>query len=350
MIYSISTFLSHHSSLFATISSTGFRICAAFFTSFFLALVIGKWFIAKSKQFFRGKSREWTPHAAEKEDMPTMGGIFILMAVVGAVLLWCNLKEPLVWIFLGCLLSFGYVGFLDDWSKIRHRTGIAAKKKFVLQWGFALAVVVAWFFLKNPSTTVTLPLINCSLDLGLLFIPWAMFILVATSNAVNLTDGLDGLATSSLIPTYATFSLISFLAGSIGTALYLGIPFAGTSELAVVGSCLVGSLMGFLWYNAYPAQIFMGDVGALSLGGGLALMALMAKQELLLPIAGGVFVAETLSVMIQVAFYRMKKPRPFKMAPIHHHFELSGWHESKITVRFTVATLVMCVLALCCLR
>jgi len=201
------------------------------------------------------------------------------------------------------------------------------------------------------DTTISFPFFkSLQPDLGWFFIAWVMFILVGTSNAVNLTDGLDGLAIGSLMPNFATFSIICYLAGHYKIANYLHIPFAGSAEIAVLGSILVGASLGFLWYNAYPAQIFMGDVGSLALGSGLALMAIMAKQELLLPIAGGLFMVETISVMMQVFSFKYLGRRIFKMAPIHHHFELLGWPESKITVRFGIISLILCLLALVTLK
>jgi len=206
-------------------------------------------------------------------------------------------------------------------------------------------------FFTSFSTELIFPFFkHCRPDLGLFFIPWAVFILVGCSNAVNLTDGLDGLAIGSLLPNFATFTLICYLAGHYGIAHYLQIPFAGTAEIVVIGAILIGASLGFLWYNAYPAQIFMGDVGSLALGAGLALMAIMAKQELLLSISGGLFVLETVSVMVQVLSVRYLGKRIFKMAPIHHHFELLGWPESRITTRFGIISLVLCLLALITLK
>ena len=214
---------------------------------------------------------------------------------------------------------------------------------------------ISWCFFGSigpaPKPPFPFPFFkNLNPDLGLLFIPWAMFILVSMSNAVNLTDGLDGLAIGSLLPNFALFSLIAYLAGHFLIAAYLNIPFAGSAEIAVMGTTLIGASLGFLWYNAYPAQIFMGDVGSLALGAGLALMALMAKQELLLPISGGLFVLETVSVVLQVFVYKRWKTRIFKMAPIHHHFELIGWPEAKITTRFGIISLILCLVALMTLK
>jgi phospho-N-acetylmuramoyl-pentapeptide-transferase len=265
--------------------------------------------------------------------------------------LWCDLANLQVWIFLFCIIGFGALGFWDDWNKIHAQKGISAQTKFILQLLVALAVVMSLIFFTSFSTELTFPFFKHYMpDLGLFFVPWAVFIIVGCSNAVNLTDGLDGLAIGSLLPNFATFALICYLAGHYGLAHYLHIPFAGTAEIAIIGAILIGSSLGFLWYNTYPAQIFMGDVGSLALGAGLALMAIMAKQELLLAISGGLFVLETVSVMLQVLSVRHFGRRMFKMAPIHHHFELMGWPESRITTRFGIISLVLCLLTLITLK
>jgi phospho-N-acetylmuramoyl-pentapeptide-transferase len=283
--------------------------------------------------------------------MPTMGGIFILMVVIINVFLWSDLANPQVWVFLGGLCSFGAIGGWDDWSKIYYKRGISARTKFLLQVGAAFMVVCAWLWWGYGQETIVFPFFKSfHPNIGWLFIPWAIFIIVGCSNAVNLTDGLDGLAINALLPNFVIFSLIAYLAGHAQFATYLNIPFAGTAEIAVIGAMLIGASLGFLWYNTYPAQIFMGDVGSLALGAALALMALMSKQELLLIIAGGLFVVETVSVIVQVFSYRFLGRRIFKMAPLHHHFELMGWPESKITVRFGIISLILCLLALITLK
>jgi len=328
------------------------RAVASLLTSLLFSLVFGDTFIRLSRRFFRSKVREFTPESHKaKDSMPTMGGIFILATVLINSLLWCDLANLQVWIFLVCLMGFGMLGFWDDWSKIHAKKGISSGSKFRLQLLVATIVVFCLVFLTPFSTELIFPFFkHCKPDLGLFFIPWAIFVIVACSNAVNLTDGLDGLAIGSLLPNFATFALVCYLAGHWGIAHYLQIPFAGTAEIAVLGAILIGSSLGFLWYNAYPAQIFMGDVGSLALGAGLALMAIMAKQELLLPISGGLFVLETVSVMAQVLSVRYLGRRIFKMAPIHHHFELLGWPESRITTRFGIVSLVLCLLALITLK
>lgn len=250
-----------------------------------------------------------------------------------------------------CLLLFAIIGFWDDVQKIIAKKGILERYKFSAQIMAAAIVVGLWYWIVQPATTITMPFFkNISIDAGLFFIPWCMFVIIAMSNAVNLTDGLDGLVSGPLITNFATFTIIAYLAGHFGLANYLHIPFAGTAEIAVIGASLIGALIGFLWYNTYPAQMFMGDIGALSLGAGLGFMALMCKQELLLPISGILFLVETVSVIIQVFWVKLFKKRLFKMAPIHHHFELLGWPEPKISVRFGILTAVFCLLALLTLK
>lgn len=352
MIYHTALYMQQYLSSVNVLHYVSFRCMAALLTALLLSFAFGGWFIGAARRFFRSKAREYTPenHKA-KDDMPTMGGLFILAIVILTSLLWVNLYKPEIWVFLACIVGFGAIGFWDDWSKIVHKKGISEKLKFRAQVAIAVIISGLWYFLCHPATTLCIPFFkNFNPDLGILLIPWAAFLLVATSNAVNLTDGLDGLAIGSLVTNFVTFALIAYVAGHAAFAAYLHIPFAGTAELAVVGTALVGASLGFLWYNAYPAQIFMGDVGSLALGSGLALMALMTKQELLLAVTGGLFMVETLSVIIQVFSYKRWKKRIFRMAPLHHHFELLGWQESKITVRFAIITFILCLIALMTLK
>jgi phospho-N-acetylmuramoyl-pentapeptide-transferase len=352
MIYHFSLYLKHYFSFLNVIHYVSVRGVAALLTALALSLLLGDWFIGRCGPYLRSSSRAFTPEGHRSKDrIPTMGGIFIIGVVLTSVLLWCDLTEAKVWVLLLCLLGFGAIGGWDDWLKIRYRTGLSARGKFILQLIVAVAVTGAWLLWVKSCPSVTIPFFkHVALNLGPIFALWSIFILVGSSNAVNLTDGLDGLATGSLIFNFATFSLIAYMAGHSVIASYLHIPFAATSEVAIVGAALLGSCLGFLWYNTYPAQIFMGDIGSLALGATWALMGLMAKQELLLPIAGGLFVLETGSVMIQVFAYKRWGKRVLKMAPIHHHFELLGWQESKITVRFGIITFILCLLALITLK
>ncbi len=352
MLYHIASYLRPYFSALNVIHYISFRAMAALLSSLAFSLYFGPWFIRLSQRLFRAKVRPFTPDSHQvKNDMPTMGGIFIIGIVLLTVLLWGNLVRPQIWIALACLVSFAGIGLLDDISKLTDSQGISSRLKFALQFLVAALIGFFWVWYVNPSTELSFPFFkNFHPDLGVFFIPWVMFVLIGTSNAVNLTDGLDGLAIGSLISNFGTFALICYIAGHGVISHYLHIPFAGTGEMAVVGSSLVGASLGFLWYNTYPAQIFMGDVGSLGLGAVLAFMALSSKQELLLPIAGGLFVVETLSVIVQVLSFKFLGRRMFKMAPIHHHFELQGWQESKITVRFCIISFVLCLVALMTLK
>ena len=352
MLYYLSQILKTKFTFFNIFHYISVRVIGALLSSIIFSFLFGDWFVKTSQKNFRSKVREWIPEShLVKNNTPTMGGLLVLMVFTINTLLWCDLTQARVWIFLFCLLGFGFIGFLDDWSKIKKNNGISAKFKFMMQASFALIITLTWYFLCNPDTRLCVPFFkNFNPDLGWFLIPWAVFIIIGTSNAVNLTDGLDGLAAGPLMFNFLTFSTIAYLAGHKLFAHYLYIPFVGSAELAILGSTLVGALLGFLWYNTYPAQIFMGDVGSLALGSGLALMALMVKQELLLVIAGGIFVLETLSVIIQVFSFKVFGKRIFKMAPIHHHYELMGWKEAKITVRFWIISIILSLLALLTLK
>jgi phospho-N-acetylmuramoyl-pentapeptide-transferase len=352
MLYHLSMLLKDQYSFFNLLHYVSVRVIFAFLTSIAFMFVFGNWYIETSLKNFRSKVREDIPQShLSKNNTPTMGGLFIILVFILNTFLWCNLAKAQTWIFVFCVLSFGLIGFIDDWRKIRKHKGISSRFKFTLQISAAFITTISWYFLCEPSTKLCIPFIkNFNLDLGLFLIPWAMFIIVAASNAVNLTDGLDGLASGPLMFNFSTFAVIAYLAGHIKFANYLYIPFTGTAELAIMGAILVGALLGFLWYNTYPAQIFMGDVGSLALGASLALMALMTRQEFLLIIAGGIFVLETVSVIIQVFSFRVFGKRLFKMAPIHHHYELLGWNEAKITIRFWIISLILSLLALLTLK
>lgn len=347
MIYHVSLWIKPVISWLNVIHYVSFRAITALLSSLFCSLIFGRWFIHTSRRYFRSQARQWTPDRhQEKNNMPTMGGIFIISVVVINTLLWCNLAHPTIWIFLATFVSFGTIGLIDDLQKIHKKHGISASTKFFLQVSVAGSAALA-LLLSGFSTQLCVPFIKWFRpDIGWWYVPWIIFLLVGCSNAVNLTDGLDGLAINSLIPNFATFSALCYVAGHYKIAHYLHIPFAASAEVTIVGATLVGASLGFLWYNTYPAHIFMGDVGSLSLGAGLALLAIICKQELLLALSGGLFVVETLSVIVQVLSYKIYGKKIFRMAPIHHHFELLGWQESQITVRFGIVSLVLCLLAL----
>lgn len=323
---------------FSIISSLCFRVLVALLSSFGLSILLGNLFISKWRNWLQAGVRSWTPQShQQKSSLPTMGGLFIFASILLSLFLWADLSSPYLWLFVACLTLFGAIGGLDDWSKIKKREGISARVKFRLQIGAGVVCMIGLFSLTSFSATLHIPCMQWTPNLGLFYVPWGVFVLVAMSNAVNLTDGLDGLATGSLIPNYVFWGLLASGIYGISGGYLPVLP-----ELMVIAAAVVGSLAGFFWYNAHPARVFMGDVGSLSLGAGLAFMALMAKYELLLVISGGIFVAETLSVILQVASVKLRGKRLFKMAPIHHHFELVGWSETKIVTCFTAITFFLC--------
>lgn len=348
MLYHLALYLQPYWHALNVVHYVSFRVMGAFLTTLFFSFATGNSFIAMSKRLFRSKARERLPERhRQKDNLPTMGGIFILSMIFLNTLLWCDLSKVNVWLMLLSMAGFGTIGAWDDWQKIRTHKGVSGAKKFAWQCVVTSLILLLWYASGTMQTSVTIPFIKwLQPDLGIAFMVWAAFIIIGTSNAVNLTDGLDGLAIGSLLPNFATFSVLCYLVGNARFAAYLNIPFAGTAEIALIGAILVAASLGFLWYNAYPAQIFMGDVGSLALGAALGLMALLSKQELLLAVAGGVFVAETISVILQIGSYRVRGKKIFRMAPMHHHFELLGWPEAKITVRFAIISLVLCMLAL----
>lgn len=352
MFYHLALRLQDYFSICNVVHYVSFRAIAALLTSLFLSLIFGQKFIDFSRKTFRSSARPFTPENHQlKGSTPVMGGLFILTIVLLNLFLWCDWTKPEMWLFAMVLLGFGAIGFVDDLCKIWYKKGISARQKFCLQIFVATLVIIAWVYFKEPCDTICVPFFkNFNPHLGWLFIPWLVFVIVAMSNAVNLTDGLDGLAIGVLLSNFSVFSMIGYLAGHQLLAMYLNIPFTGTAEVAIVGAILIGASLGFLWFNAHPAQIFMGDVGSLSLGAALAFMAIVSRQELLLPIAGGLFVFEVLSVIGQYVSIKCYGKKLFKMAPVHHHFELLGWQEPKITVRFNIVSIVLCLFALITLK
>jgi len=338
MIHYLITYMHFLDPLTHGFNSLDFRIVLSFLTSFFMVLIAGKHFIHLAKKLFRSPVRDYTPTAHQaKTGTPSMGGLLVIGIACIALLIWCSLANPSIWLLILSLIGFGAIGLWDDSSKIIYHKGISERKKSFAQIGVSAFLILSWFFLTNPETTVCLPFLsNYCLDIGFLLIPWALFIIIATSNAVNLTDGLDGLAIRIVAANFATFAVIAYMSGLS----------VRTTELVVGGAILTGVCLGFLVYNKYPAQIFMGDVGSLALGGTLGLFAVMTRHELLLPITGVVLVVETVSVMIQVFVYKLYKIRFFNRAPLHHHFELAGWHETKVTRYFSGATFITCILVL----
>lgn len=352
MLYHMALACQSYFSACNVIHYVSFRAIASLLTAFAMSLACGNYFIEYSRAMFQNSVRPFTPDSHKaKGSTPSMGGFFILAVVLLNLLLWCDWTKPELWLFVVTLIGYGAIGLVDDLYKVWYKQGIYPRQKLALQIVVAVILVLGWIWTKNPSQAIYVPFFkNFHPEVGYLLIPWAVFVIVGTSNAVNLTDGLDGLAIGTLLSNFTVFSIICYLAGHYTFASYLQIPFAGTAEVAIVGGTLIGASLGFLWFNAHPAQIFMGDVGSLSLGAALAMMALICKQELLLPIAGGMFVLEALSVIAQIFSWRYYGVKLLKMAPFHHHFELIGWKEPKITVRFNIISLMLSLLALITLK
>ena len=333
-----------------------FRTIYAILTALLISFVIGPWLINKLKAFQIGQVvREDVPsrHMA-KNGTPTMGGSLILAAILIPTLLWSDLTSPYIWIVLLTTLGFGVLGFLDDYKKVRDKNGmgIKARYKFPIQLAIGLGTCLILFTTIDHDSRLIFPFFKKVMpDLGYWYILFGMLVIVGSANAVNLTDGLDGLAIGPVLIASGTFMLFCYLAGNYRFASYLQIPFVkGSGELTVLCGVLVGSGLGFLWFNTYPAQVFMGDVGSLSLGAALGTIAVITKQEFLLVIVGGIFVIEALSVIIQVVSYQVRKKRVFRMAPIHHHFELKGWAEPKIIVRFWIIGIILGLVAISTLK
>ncbi len=295
-------------------------------------------------------------HLLSKQGTPTMGGLMILSGITVSTLLWVNLDNVYVWVVLLVTLSYGAVGFYDDYLKVTKQTVEGSRGRVRLAIEFAVALVAAWVIAKAGqaplSTALTIPFFkNLIIQLGWFFVPFGAFIIVGAGNAVNLTDGLDGLAIVPVMIAAATFGFIAYFVGNALFSEYLQIHFVqGTGELAVICGALVGAGLGFLWFNAPPAQIFMGDTGSLALGGALGTIAVATKHELVLAIVGGLFVLEAVSVIVQVASFRLTGKRVFRMAPLHHHYEQKGWAESTVVIRFWIIAVVLALLGLATLK
>jgi phospho-N-acetylmuramoyl-pentapeptide-transferase len=337
-----------------------FRSIYAAITAMFIGFALYPYFEKKLKDLqFKQTVKEYLPETHKKKNVPTMGGLLIIAALLISTFLWSNLKNSYVWLVIVAVTGFGIIGFVDDYIKAKKKNpeGLSERKKFISQ--VAVATVIAVVLYKMGfSTEVYFPVFkNLHIDLGLFFILWAVFVIVGTSNAVNLTDGLDGLAIGPVITTSFVFMIFSYVIGNVKLSQYLQFPYVpGTGELTIICAAVIGASLAFLWFNTYPAEIFMGDVGSLSLGALLGTVAILTKQEFILAIAGGIFVLETLSVIVQRYYFKYTKKkygkgrRIFRMAPIHHHFEKKGWEEPKITVRFWIISIILALLALSMLK
>jgi phospho-N-acetylmuramoyl-pentapeptide-transferase len=334
---------------------TGCAVMTALVISFIIGPALIKWL--KKKQKEGQPIRDDGPETHfKKAGTPTMGGLMILISAGISVLLWSDLTNPYVWVVAGVTLSFGMIGLADDYAKLTKRShqGISGRVRLLLEFGIAFIAIAAYinFTTTDVATGLAIPFVkDYLLPLGLLFIPFGMLVIVGASNAVNLTDGLDGLAIVPVMIAAACYGLISYLVGNAVFSDYLGIQFLpGTGELAIICGALIGAGMGFLWFNAPPAMVFMGDTGSLSMGAGLGAIAVLVKHELVLAIIGGLFVLETLSVVIQVASFKLTGKRVFRMAPIHHHFEKKGWSEPTVVIRFWIIAVILALIGLSTLK
>ncbi|MCX7915129.1 MAG: phospho-N-acetylmuramoyl-pentapeptide-transferase [Verrucomicrobiae bacterium] len=343
---------------------TTFRAVGAALTALFICVAVGPWLIRKLTEWkfqqpIRGEDdlRELAKIHGKKA-CPTMGGLLIILAVVDATLLWARLTNPLVMLSVLTLVWLGGVGFLDDLAKVRrqHSAGVRASTKLLFQ--VALGLVVGSVLWMDPqlgpiTRQFMVPFVKEPViaDMGWWTLPFIVLVIAGASNAVNLTDGLDGLAIGCTLTVALAYAVMCFVAGHFHLAGYLAVPFVpGASELTVVCAALIGASLGFLWFNCHPAQVFMGDTGSLALGGLIGAIAVMIKQELVLVIVGGIFVLEALSVLVQVASFKLWGRRVFRMAPLHHHFELGGWSETKVTQRFWVLSVIFALLGLATLK
>ena len=359
MLLSFFEFLSQFNSGFNAFQYLTLRIVMGALTALIISLILGPYIISylKNKQFYQSIRKDGPQsHLDDKNTTPTMGGIIIISSVVVSTILWSDLSNSYILTLLFGILGFGAIGFYDDYKKLikRNSDGIKGRLKLFLQIIFASIITIfLYLFMDTGSIQSVFPFLkDSSFYLGILFIPWAIFILVGSSNAVNLTDGLDGLAILPCILIASAFVIFSYVHGNINISEYLLVPYIkGTGEIAIFAASLVGAGLGFLWFNSYPAEIFMGDCGSLSLGSSLGLLAIILKQELAFAIMSGIFVAEALSVIIQVLSFRLRKgKRVFKMAPLHHHYELSGLSEPKIIMRFWIITFILVLIALSTLK
>jgi phospho-N-acetylmuramoyl-pentapeptide-transferase len=333
-----------------------FRIGLATITAFLICVLFGPWLIRKLEDMKVGQViRDDGPiRHMEKAGTPTMGGILIVGAILTATLFWADLSNNYIWTAFIIIASYGLIGFLDDYLKHLHKNskGLSARMKLILQFAFGTLALLFMFSYTEYEFQLSVPFFKkVAPNLGWFYFIFALVVIMGSSNSVNLTDGLDGLAIGPVAIVAATFAVFAYIAGRADFTEYLRLPYVpGSGELSIFCGAIFGAGLGFLWFNSYPAQVFMGDVGALALGSGIGLAAVITKQELVLLIVGGIFVAEALSVILQVFFYKWKKRRIFLMAPVHHHFEKKGWAEPKIIVRFWILQIILSLFAISTLK
>jgi len=357
MFYELIEFLYSVFTPFRVFSYLTFRSAFAALTTLLICFIFGGKIIENLRRLKIGQSiREDGPSThLVKSGTPTMGGIFIILSVVTAIGLWGNWRNSAVLITIGAFIAFGAIGFIDDYLKVtRHNSeGLPAWAKLACQFAVAITIVLIIYFTGGEKTTALyIPFFKEPVwDMGWLWIPFAVLLVVSESNAVNFSDGLDGLLAGLLIIVFLTLAILSYITGRVDFSDYLGIPYIPEAgELTVFCLAAAGACVGFLWFNAHPAEVFMGDVGSLSLGGVIAVISLITKKELLILVIGGVFVLEIASVIIQVVSYKLRKKRVFKMAPLHHHYELEGWSENKTVIRFWILGGLFAIIALSTLK
>jgi phospho-N-acetylmuramoyl-pentapeptide-transferase len=349
MLLLLAEYLTHYQSKFNVFSYLTLRAILAVITALAIALLVGPWLIERLTRHQIGQRvRDDGPQShLPKAGTPTMGGTLILVAIAVSTLLWADVRNHYVWVALGVTMAFGLIGFYDDYLKliVGNSRGLAARYKYFWQSLAGLAAAIALYLTAHSpaETSLYVPFFkHVALPLGVGYVVLTYFVIVGTSNAVNLTDGLDGLAIMPAAMVGGALGIFAYATGNILFSNYLGIPYiAGVGELLIFCSTIVGAGLGFLWFNAYPAQVFMGDIGALALGAALGVTATIVRQEIVLIIMGGVFVLETVSVILQVVSFKLTGRRIFRMAPIHHHFELKGWAEPKVIVRFWIISLIL---------
>ncbi|UXZ55240.1 phospho-N-acetylmuramoyl-pentapeptide-transferase [Halomonas sp. 7T] len=358
MLLHLANFLAQYQTAFQVFNYLTLRVILAALTSLMLCLWLGPWVIRRLVEGQIGQAvRDDGPQShLSKAGTPTMGGAMILLAIAISTLLWGDLTNHYVWVVLAVTLGFGAIGWVDDYRKVveKNPRGLPARWKYFWQSvvGLGAAIVLYTTAATPVETSLLVPLFkDVALPLGVFYIVLTYFVIVGSSNAVNLTDGLDGLAIMPTVLVAMGLSVFAYASGNAVFANYLHIPFInGTGELAIFCATIAGAGLGFLWFNTYPAQVFMGDVGALALGAALGVVAVIVRQEIILFIMGGIFVLETVSVILQVASYKMTGRRIFRMAPLHHHYELKGWPEPRVIVRFWIITVVLVLLGLATLK
>ncbi|WP_199610710.1 phospho-N-acetylmuramoyl-pentapeptide-transferase [Flocculibacter collagenilyticus] len=358
MLVWLAEYLTQYYSAFNVFSYLTLRSILSILTALFISLFFGPKLIRKLQRMQIGQTvRDDGPESHfAKSGTPTMGGILILGAILCSTLLWADLTNKYVWVTVFVVAAFGLIGYVDDYRKVIRKDpkGLIAKWKYF--WQSLVAIVVAFFLYSTSTlaaeTALVVPFFkNVLPQLGLMYLLLTYFVIVGTSNAVNLTDGLDGLAIVPTILVAAAFAVIAYVTGNVNFSAYLHIPYIPmTDELVIVCTAIVGAGLGFLWFNTYPAQVFMGDVGSLALGAVLGIIAVLVRQEFVLFIMGGVFVMETVSVILQVGSYKLRGQRIFRMAPIHHHYELKGWPEPRVIVRFWIISIMLVLIGLATLK